>query len=100
MEESMRKLTDLSRKGEKYTKATLTAAELSDTLQRLSKNGQLNYNIPPFNQKNPNLDQQDQSTMTIMATNICNSLLSPAAAFTALICAPAASIIICSLSIL
>lgn len=75
MEESMRKLTDLSRKGEKYTKATLTAAELSDTLQRLSKNGQLNYNIPPFNQKNPNLDQQDQSTMTIMATNICNSLL-------------------------
>ncbi len=75
IEESTRKLNDLSRKGEKYAKATLTVTELSDTLQRLSNNGQLNSNIPPFNQKNPNLNPQDQSTMTIMATNICNSLL-------------------------
>jgi len=75
IEESKRKQTDLSKKLQKREEARLAFQELSYTLQLLSNNGQLNSNIPPFNQKNPNLDQQVQSAMTIMATNICNSLL-------------------------
>ena len=77
IEESNRKMDDPSRSARKADNATNVIDVLKGEFQKLIRNGQLKSNIPPFNQKNPNLstNQQLQQQMTDEAINICTILL-------------------------